>query len=133
MPDSSRATRAPRSARSTDRRARASASSSLRDNGIFDFGFAIFDLKTSIANLKSKIENFVNPLSRPCWLLSSERVAWGAASTLNQSRPKEEQFGSHRHDERTTGGRRALRPPGQALEPEDEGVHLRRAQRHQHH
>jgi hypothetical protein len=29
--------------------------------------------------------------------------------------------------------RRPLRPPDQALEPEDEAVHLRRAQRHLHH
>ena len=33
----------------------------------------------------------------------------------------------------TAGGRGALRPPDQALEPEDEAVHLRRAQRHLHH
>ena len=36
-------------------------------------------------------------------------------------------------DEGPAGGRRPLRPPDQALEPEDEGVHLRRAQRHLHH
>ena len=35
-------------------------------------------------------------------------------------------------DEGSAGGRRALRPPDEALEPEDEGVHLRRTQRHLH-
>ena len=42
------------------------------------------------------------------------------------------QFGRDR-DEGSAGGRRSLRPPDEALEPEDEGVHLRRAQRHLHH
>ncbi len=37
------------------------------------------------------------------------------------------------HHEGTAGSRCALRPPDQALEPEDEAVHLRRAQRHLHH
>ena len=43
-------------------------------------------------------------------------------------------FARRRRDhEGSAGGRRPLRPPDQALEPEDEGVHLRRAQRHLHH
>ena len=37
------------------------------------------------------------------------------------------------HHEGAAGGRGPLRPPDQALEPEDEAVHLRRAQRHLHH
>src|SRR5262245_8970153 len=32
----------------------------------------------------------------------------------------------------SAGGRRSLRPPDEAVEPEDEAVHLRRAQRHLH-
>ena len=40
--------------------------------------------------------------------------------------------GRHHH-EAAAGGRRSLRPPDQALEPEDEAVHLRRPQRHLHH
>ena len=35
--------------------------------------------------------------------------------------------------EAAAGGRRALRPPDEPLEPEDEAVHLRRPQRHLHH
>ena len=38
-----------------------------------------------------------------------------------------------RHDEAAAGGRCPLRPPDPPLEPEDEAVHLRRAQRHLHH
>src|SRR5205823_11971341 len=41
-------------------------------------------------------------------------------------------IGSDR-DEGSVGGWRSLRPPDEALEPEDEGVHLRRAKRHLHH
>ncbi len=37
------------------------------------------------------------------------------------------------HHAPAPGGRRPLRPPDQALEPEDEAVHLRRPQRHLHH
>ena len=37
------------------------------------------------------------------------------------------------HHARADRSRRPLRPPDQALEPEDEAVHLRRAQRHPHH
>ena len=37
------------------------------------------------------------------------------------------------HDEAAARGGRPLRPPDQALEPEDEAVHLRRPQRHLHH
>ena len=38
-----------------------------------------------------------------------------------------------RHHEAAAGGRGPLRPPDPALEPEDEALHLRRAQRHLHH
>ena len=38
-----------------------------------------------------------------------------------------------RHDEATARGRSAFRPPDPPLEPEDEALHLRRAQRHLHH
>src|SRR6266545_3152843 len=41
-------------------------------------------------------------------------------------------FGRDRH-EGSTGGRCALRPPDEALESEDEGIHLRRTERHLHH
>ena len=37
------------------------------------------------------------------------------------------------HTERAAGGRRPLRAPDPALEPEDEALHLRQAQRHLHH
>ncbi len=37
------------------------------------------------------------------------------------------------HHARDDGSGRPLRPPDQALEPEDEDLHLRRAQRHPHH
>ena len=38
-----------------------------------------------------------------------------------------------RHDEAAVGGRGPFRPSDSALEPEDEAIHLRRAQRHLHH
>src|ERR1043165_823916 len=44
---------------------------------------------------------------------------------------RESEFGN-RYDERIAGGRCSLRPPGPSLEPEDEGIHLWRAQRHLH-
>src|SRR6266699_1691805 len=36
-------------------------------------------------------------------------------------------------DKGSTGGGGTLRPPDQTVEPEDEGIHLRRTQRHLHH
>src|SRR5215469_14984802 len=36
-------------------------------------------------------------------------------------------FGSRNHDEGASGGRSAFRSPDAALEPENEGVHFRRA------
>src|SRR3990172_5349902 len=48
--------------------------------------------------------------------------------------PQEGELFAHcRIDEVTPGGRRSLRPPDTPLEPEDEEVHLRGAQRHPHH
>ena len=48
----------------------------------------------------------------------------------SETRAERDPHGEH---ERAARGGRPLRPPDQALEPEDEGLHLRRAQRHLHH
>ncbi len=50
-----------------------------------------------------------------------------------ERRRKGRQHHGNTDHEGAAGGRGALRPPDQALEPEDAEVHLRRAQRHLHH
>ncbi len=62
-------------------------------------------------------------------------VAWpGAGSGVPSNRGKETRWHQPgRHHEAAARGRRPLRPPDPALEPEDEALHLRRAQRHLHH
>src|SRR5207302_11262357 len=88
----------------TDRRARASASSSRRDN-------------------------FENPLSRLEIGCSGCRN-YDRGEHINQL-TKEKQFG-YGYDERIAGGRCSLRPPGAPLESDNEGIHFWRAERHIH-
>ena len=66
-----------------------------------------------------------------------ERVSASSSASVNEvqastaQREGDEQLERDR-DERPAGGRRPLRTPDQALEPEDEALHLRRTQRHLH-
>src|SRR5207245_4737155 len=59
-----------------------------------------------------------------------QRERYDRGEYINQL-TKEQQFG-YGYDERVAGGRCSLRPPGASLEPENEGIHFRRAQRHLH-
>ena len=56
-----------------------------------------------------------------------------SAGTYHQPCFKEAIARARSHHARAAGGRRPLRPPDAALEPEDAPVHLRRARRHLHH
>src|SRR5437868_5520714 len=83
--------------------------------------------QSTFRNPKSAIVKSI--VARLDWLLLEVTVA--AASTLNQFTQRRFSFGFG-YDERIAGGWRTLRPPGQALESENEGIHFRRAQRHLH-
>jgi len=48
------------------------------------------------------------------------------------SYPIRRKLGSRNYHERVAGGRSSLRSPDAAMEPENEGVHFRRTQRHPH-
>src|SRR5260370_33514807 len=56
----------------------------------------------------------------------------GKRSATANSYPTRRELGSRNYDERAAGGWSPLRPPDAALEPENEGVHFRRTQRHPH-
>ena len=63
------------------------------------------------------------------------RNGWSAEALPVQQALKEREGGflAATVDEGSARGWRSFRPPDQAVEPEDEGIHLRRTQRHLHH
>jgi small subunit ribosomal protein S9 len=70
---------------------------------------------------------------------AKERKKYGMAGARKRfqfskalRRTRRRVFGRDCH-EGSTRGWRSFRPPDQAVEPEDEGIHLRRTQRHLHH
>src|SRR6266480_4171649 len=89
------------------------------------------DLRVISRTSKSAIRNSKIHCRSLNWLLFPEKSSGAMVSTLTSSLKRRLKFGFG-YDERTPGGWRAFRPPGSALESEDEGIHLRRAQRHLH-
>ena len=65
-------------------------------------------------------------------VLARPRSPFGARCPDQLNRREGEPRG-RRHDEATARGRGPFRPSDPPLEPEDEALHLRRAQRHLHH
>jgi hypothetical protein len=85
----------------------------------------------SLPNQKSQIANqklAESIVVAPDWLLALQRGSWlaGGGEYIKPTSKKEITFGFG-YDERIAGGWRTFRPPGKALEPEDEGIHFRRA------
>src|SRR5262249_52806468 len=73
------------------------------------------------------------PGGYPRWTVAGARPASTLAPPANRKRTVERGSHARRFHEAIAGGRRSLRPPDPALEPEDEALHLHRARRHLHH
>jgi hypothetical protein len=81
----------------------------------------------------------VNRSSRVCWTRCRARASVRAPARLAQTTawrrtaPHKEAWHGRRDHETAARKRRPLRAPDPSLEPQDEALHLHRAQRHLHH
>src|SRR5882724_651233 len=106
---------AARNARSTDKREQESASSSRNDS---------FELAVKSSRLPFMVSGVTG--------INPERFRPIRAPQRMQSTIKGDCLGTDYH-EGAARSWRSLRAPDQTLESEDEGIYLRRAQRHLHH